>query len=52
MLVKLIRKLCNKRWQDNEEMIVYYMFYPENSEVVTKTFLTKFIYEEKDIDQV
>src|SRR3972149_2321951 len=47
MLVELIRKLCNKRWEEEENILVYYMFYTEDNPIITKSLERKLIYEKE-----
>jgi len=37
MLVELIRKLCNKRWKEEDNICVYYMFYTNESPIIIKS---------------
>ena len=48
MLVELIRKLCNKRWKEEDNIMIYYMFYTEDNPIITKNLEKKLIYGKDD----
>jgi hypothetical protein len=49
LLKKLIFYIVNKTdWEDNENIMVYYMFYNRDNEAVTKSLPYKMVYEITD----
>ena len=52
MLVELIRKLCNKRWKEKDNIMVYYMFYTDDNPIITESLERKIIYEKEDYEEL